>query len=312
MPAPAPAVCAAPAPPPAPDRFDHVVDLLNPGGDPAVLRRAAGAWREMAARLRALAGELGSAVRQVGTTWQGPAMQSFAGHWARLEASVDEGARTFDDIAANLDQVADQIAETNEQVHELYATIGVTVALGAALSVVTVGFGSAAAAAAASAQAAQAATVVARLGTFLTISARAMSGFRATFVAFSQRWAIAAAGNGLATAAEKAVVSPNHNPFDGWSVSDVTKIALGATSAAGVAGIAAGSARLAPLAARHPLAASFATGFAGGSGASVVGTRGWTGGRCRGRRPATPWSTGRAAAPAPRPPRPCSSPGRTG
>ena len=78
------------------------------------------------------------------------------------------------------------------------------------------------------------------------------------------------------------MVSTNHNPFCGWSVSDITKIALSSTSTAGVAGVAAGSARLAPL------AAGFGTGFAGGGGASVVNDT-WVDGLPQS------WATGRNA-----------------
>ena len=224
----------------------------------------------MAAGLRAIDEELGGAVHQVGAAWEGPASKAFAHHWLQLHGAVADGAGTFDEVAAHLDQIASQIEETNEQVHQLYLAMGITAAVGVATSVVTMGFGSAGAAAAAAAQAGQAATIVARLGTFLTISARAMSGFRTALVAFSQRWAIAAAGDALATAAHKAVFNPNHNPLDNWSIADVTKIAVGATSSAGLAGMASRSLHVAPVAARHPLRTGFAVGFGGGGGASVV------------------------------------------
>ena len=264
------APCAGPGAAPGPDRFNQVIDVVNPGGDPAVLRRAAEVWRQAAARILASADGLDSEVRRASAGWDGPASSAFAGRWGRLHESVGEGAKTFEQVAASLDETAAQIEETNEQVHQLYAAIGVTVALGAAMSLVTVGVGSAGAAAAAAAQAGRAATIVARLGTLLTISARTMTGFRAAFVAFSQRWAIAAAGNVVATAAQKAVFGPTHNPLAGWTVSDATRIVVGATSQAGAVSMAHTSARLAALSARHPLATGFATGFAGSGTGSVA------------------------------------------
>ena len=224
----------------------------------------------MATTLRALAGDLGSAVNQVDAAWEGLAHQGFARRWEQLHEPVRQGADTFEHVAASLDAVANQIEETNEQVHQLYATVGITVAIGAVSSAVTFGVGSAGAAAAAAAQAGQAASVVARLGTFLTISARTMSGFRAAFVAFSQRWAIAAAGNALAGAAQRAVATPNHNPLENWSIADVTRTVVSATSSAGVGTVAAGSPHLASLGSGHPRAAVFSGGFVANGTGSVV------------------------------------------
>ena len=268
--APPPAACPAPVTAPAPDRFNQVVDVVNPGGDPSVLRRAAEAWRQTAVLLRGTAGALDSAVRPTAARWHGQAGSAFAHHWRQLHHSIEEGAATFDQVAASLDEIAAQIEAANEQVHQLYAAIGVTVALGVAMSLVTVGVGSAGAAAAVTAQAGRAATIVARLGNLLTISARTMSGFRAAFLAFSQRWALAAAGNVVATGAQKAVFEPSHNPLAGWTIQDVTRIVVGATAQAGTASLAGGSTRFSSAAARHPLATASATGFAGGGAGSLA------------------------------------------
>ncbi|MDQ3569681.1 MAG: WXG100 family type VII secretion target [Actinomycetota bacterium] len=271
-PTPGPPQCAisTPSPPAAPDRLDSVVDVVNPGGDPAVLRRAAGAWREMAAHMRSTTERLAPGVREVGITWRGLASQEFGTKWEEQQGWINERARVFEEVAEHLDQVAGQIEETNEQIHQLFVAIGATVVLGAVSSVLSFGFASAPAAAVVAAQTGQAAAIVVRLGTFLTISARTMSGFRAALLAFSQRWAIAAVANTLATGAQKAISNPNHNPLDNWRISDLTKITVGATAASGVAGAAGHSARFSSLAVEHPLRASFATSALGGAGGSVV------------------------------------------
>ncbi len=276
VPAPSPPACTAasqpppPGRPPPPDRVEAPIDVWNPGGDPAVLRRAAQAWRQMAATLRASADEVESAVHQLGTTWEGAAHDAFARDWRPLPEPVRQGAETFEQVATSLEAVADQIEETNEQVHQLYAAIGITVAVGVVSSALTFGFGSAAAASTAAAQAGQAATIVARLGTFLTISARTMSGFRAAFVAFSQRWAIALAGNLLTGAVERTIVNRNHNPLDNWSMADVTKAVVSATTSAGVGTVAANSPRWAAVGSRHPTSAVFSGGFVANGTGSLV------------------------------------------
>ncbi|MDQ3575143.1 MAG: WXG100 family type VII secretion target [Actinomycetota bacterium] len=271
-PAPGPPQCAvsAPSPPAAPDRLDSVVDIVNPGGDPAVLRRAAGAWREMAADLRSTTESLAPGVREVGITWHGLASREFVRKWEEQERWINERARVFEEIAEHLDQIARQIEETNEQIHQLFLVIGATVVFGAVSSVLSFGFASAPAAAVVAAQTGQAVAIVARLGTFLTISARTMSGLRAALLAFSQRWAIAAVANTLATGAQKAISNPNHNPLDNWTISDLTKITVGATAASGVTTVAGHSARFSSLAAEHPLKASLATSAIGGAGGSLV------------------------------------------
>jgi WXG100 family type VII secretion target len=224
----------------------------------------------MASDLRAEVVGLDGGVRSLGQGWLGAAADAFQGRWHETARSMTEAAANFDQVAAKLDEVAAQIEETNHQVHALYVAIGVTVAVGLAVSLVTVGFGSAGAAAAASAQAQQAATIVARLGTFLTISVRTMSGFRAALVVFGQRWAIAAAGNVLTTASQKAVFGPNHNPLEGWSLPDLTKIIVSSTTSAALGTAAANSARWSPTASTHPWATNFGTGFVANGTASVV------------------------------------------
>lgn len=268
----------APASPPPPDRFEAPIDLWNPGGDPAVLRRAARAWRQMAATLRDVAHDLGSAVRQLGQGWDGSAHRDFAQGWEQLEATAGKGADTFERVANTLEDVAGQIEETNEQVHQLYAAIGVTIAFGVVSSALTLGFASPGAAAAAAAQAGQATTIVARLGTFLTISARSMGGFRVALAAFSKRWAIAAAGNLAAGAAQRAVFNKNHNPLDNWSIADVTRIVVSATSSAGFGTVASNSPRWAALASGHPKAAVFSGGFLANGTGSVANDL-WVDGR---------------------------------
>jgi WXG100 family type VII secretion target len=256
----------APRPEPAPDRVDAPIDLWNPGGDAGVLRRAAGAWREMASLLRSLTEAIGAEAHAVRDAWSGAAADAFDAHWRRMEAAMADGAGHFEEIATHLDHVAAQIDDTNHQVHELYEAIGITVAVGAIGAVVTFGFSSAGAAAVAAGEASRAATLVARLEAVLQLTARAMSGFRAALAVFARRWALAAAANTVATVVQKSISNPGHNPLERWTVADVTQIVVSSTAGAGAA--TAAGVRFEAVAAARPVAASAGIGAAG----SVVGS----------------------------------------
>lgn len=263
--------CRSPGAEPGPDRFDAPIDLWNPGGDPAVLRRAAGAWREMAARLRQSAGAVDREVAAVGGAWSGPAADAFGRHWRRVRTGMTAGGETCEQVARTLDAVAREIEDTNDQVHDLYVAVGITVAVGAIGSAVTFGFASAGAAAMATRHATQAAVVVARLQAFLQASGRTLSGLRAALGLFARRWAVAAAGNTVATAVQKAIANPTHNPLDGWGISDVTQIVVASTSSMGATTLATGWGRFRAVATARPVLASVGTGVAGNAAGSVAG-----------------------------------------
>lgn len=159
-----------PAPAPAEqaeERVERDVDIWNPGGDPGVLRARAGDWRTAASGLRDRRQRLEGVVTSTVARWEGSASGAFATYWTELSTGVEETAAAFDEVAGGLDEIADEIERVNEEVHQIYVEIGITVAAGVALSVVTMGFSGLLSAGAAAAGAARAATLVARLGSFL-------------------------------------------------------------------------------------------------------------------------------------------------
>ncbi|MFD8565972.1 WXG100 family type VII secretion target [Streptomyces sp. NPDC059639] len=158
----------------AEDVYEAGIEVINPGGRPDVLRDAAGEWRAMGKHLGSMLSELD---KQVENTlcdhWRGESADAFAMHWAELTQAVDETLPVFEEAARGLDEAADSIEAINDEIHQIYVEIGVSVAAGIALSFVTVGFGAAAGAANAVRLATQAARAATRLGAILSKVARA-------------------------------------------------------------------------------------------------------------------------------------------
>jgi WXG100 family type VII secretion target len=239
------------------------IDVWNPGGDPAVLRAAAEAWRGRARALRDTATHLDGRVSVALASWDGAAADAFSGFWDQRAEGMRGVAQGFDDVATELDRIADEIAETNRLVKQIYAAIGATIAIGVVSSVVTLGFGTAAAGAAAGAQAANAARIVAQLGSFLTVSVRAVSGIRAAFTAFSVRFAVGTAVSGGVGMVQRAAFHPTHDPFADWGLRDVRNLLLGGGSGATI-GTFAQVGRVGTYTAAHPVISAGAQGFTGG------------------------------------------------
>ncbi|MFJ4716064.1 WXG100 family type VII secretion target [Streptomyces sp. NPDC088785] len=153
--------------------YEAGIEVIDPGGRPDVLRDAADGWRAMRTRLGSLFSELDQQVEStLGEHWRGAAADAFSAHWNELTKAVDATLPLFEEAARGLDEAAKSIEEVNEEIHQIYLEIGVSVAAGVALSFVTVGFGAAAGAANAVRLAGQAARAATRLGALLSRVAR--------------------------------------------------------------------------------------------------------------------------------------------
>jgi WXG100 family type VII secretion target len=246
-PTPSPAPGAAPKPPPVHRSFN----LWNPGGDPGMIEQAAQAWRTLASNLRTAQQDLDQQVRALHAGWTGQASDAFQGWGTRLGHDLADSAGQCDRIAGQLDQVAAKIKSTNDQIHELIVAMGVTAAVGIGLTIFTLGFSDVAAAGTAAAEAAEAASLVSILTSFL----ESLLG----------RWVIAFAINLFATGVEKAFVNPDHNPFEGWQISDLSHALLGADALVLFAPIAEAIPGFSAFKSAHPfLAAGAVSGTAGG------------------------------------------------
>jgi WXG100 family type VII secretion target len=146
-------------------------EIISPGGRPEELRQAAKAWRKLKSDVAGPEGILKALDKNVeatvGDTWRGPAAEAFRKHWTEFRKAVEQATEEYDEIAKGLDEAADAIEECNEEIHAIYAEIGISIGVGVALSFVTFGFGGAAAAASATRLAAEAVRIAGRLGGIL-------------------------------------------------------------------------------------------------------------------------------------------------
>lgn len=146
-------------------------EVISPGGRPEELRQAAKAWRKLKSDVAGPEGILKALDKNVeatvGDTWRGPAAEAFKKHWVEFRKAVEQATEQYDEIAKGLDEAADAIEECNDEIHAIYAEIGISIGVGVALSFVTFGFGGAAAAANAARLAAQAVRIAGRLGAIL-------------------------------------------------------------------------------------------------------------------------------------------------
>jgi uncharacterized protein YukE len=253
-PPPRPTPSPSPSPSPTPPTIHRDLDIWNPGGHPEMLRQAAQAWRDLARDLRAMEHDLGPQLSTLRGHWTGTTSDRAQEWGGRLGHSLTDSAAQCDRVAGQLDELAAKIQTTNDQVHELYVAMGVTLAVGIGLTVLTFGFSDAAAAGTAAAEAAEAASLVEILAGILE--------------SYLGRWVVAFVVNVGVTGIEKAIFNPSHNPLEGWTPADWAQALLFA-DALGVATPVAESFRgYAAFKSAHPfLAAATVSGSAAGTAA---------------------------------------------
>jgi len=120
-----------------------------PAADPARLRAAAQAWRDMARALDAVDGASQSAVLNLLADNQGPAMDAFGTYWQKWSGSsgyLPTCSQACTAMGKALDDYAQAVDTARVKVEELVAEIGTAVVLGVVLGVCTVGIATAAAA----------------------------------------------------------------------------------------------------------------------------------------------------------------------
>ncbi|MFI9051778.1 WXG100 family type VII secretion target [Streptomyces sp. NPDC053427] len=148
--------------------FEAGLEIVNPGGDPDVLRSAAKGWRDLHENLRNMFQDMDREVqRTLESHWHGPAADAFAEHWKSLDAAMDKTLPQLPAAAKSLDEAADAIEEINAEIHEIYLEIGISIGVSVGLSFLTMGFSAAAGAARAAQLAARAAKLAKTLGTIL-------------------------------------------------------------------------------------------------------------------------------------------------
>lgn len=125
--------------------FEVGIEAINPGGRPDVLRAAAAGWRSLASEAEDMFSKLDREVKgTVGETWRGPAAEAFQNHWKQLKSAIDDTTGEFEECAKGLDEAAKSIEEINDEIHGIYAEIGISVAVSAATSLFSFGLSTAA------------------------------------------------------------------------------------------------------------------------------------------------------------------------
>lgn len=188
--------------------YEAGIEVVNPGGRPDVLRAAARGWRTMGEELEEAYGGLDRMVRGVlGEHWRGDSAEAFHAYWRNVGKAVEETLPLFEQAARGLEKAADDIEEINDEIHQIYLEIGVSIGASVLLSFVTVGFSAAAGAANAVRLGAQAVEAATRLGRLLAAAARMFQTIRTTVrnskwlrlgVELGLQWA-AGTGAGVAT-----------------------------------------------------------------------------------------------------------------
>lgn len=242
--------------------------LVDPGGDPSKLRSAAAAWEARASHLRALGGRLGGEVGRLSRSdWEGEARQAFEAWWAEAADELETAARGFDDMAAQLRELADSIQEVNDAVRSIYIEIGATVAIGVAVSVVSFGLGTAATATRVAMLVARAKSLIEGLRTILHLkrAASVFSAFKATYIGakiarYGGLYAKGVAYSAASTTASKMAFNKTVDPFANWSGTDVRNLLLGGVTGVGV-GKLAGAGRIGVWTNRHRYLSAASQGF---------------------------------------------------
>ncbi|MFI2264346.1 WXG100 family type VII secretion target [Streptomyces tubercidicus] len=148
--------------------YEAGLEIINPGGEPEVLRAAAKGWRDLHENLQTMFKDMDREVqRTVDSHWQGPAADAFAEHWKNLDAAMGKTLPQLPAAAKSLDEAAEAIEEINSEIHEIYLEIGISIGISVGLSFLTMGFSAAAGAARAAQLATKAAKLAKTLGTIL-------------------------------------------------------------------------------------------------------------------------------------------------
>ncbi|WP_052869288.1 WXG100 family type VII secretion target [Streptomyces niger] len=116
------------------------IEIVNPGGRPEELEKAAKAWRTLKTQIDQTFSTLDKEVsKAVGHAWRGEAAEAFHDHWLECKSSVGKMTEQFDEAAEGLDDAAKAIREVNSEIHDIYKEIGISVAISVGMSFLTMG-----------------------------------------------------------------------------------------------------------------------------------------------------------------------------
>jgi WXG100 family type VII secretion target len=249
---------------------DEVLGIFRPGGDPDAIEAAANACRELANNLRDVVTALNPVAADMKNAWKGSAGSGFQTAWSKFAPSVTEYASHLDEAASRLDTVAAHLREAEEQATKFEVALGVTLGVGAALTIFSFGFSDIAAADLAADDATVMSIAIARLGALFTFEGQAWISLLSAMETTALRFVLGAGFSLVASALVK--LRYHENPLDpaNWSAEDATNALIGAWVTGGL-GAVSDLPEQAELAAAHPILGRMAFGFTGSTLGSTIG-----------------------------------------
>lgn len=247
--------------------------IIDPGGDPGAIRRAADACRKLSTDINDLLNTLDPVAAELKGNWRGSSGDGFQQNWAKFKTGLTDYAKHLGGSGQGLDEVADAIHEAQIQARNFKIMVGVTLAAGAAMTFFTFGTSDAAAIAAVEAEAGVMATMFARLGALIAGEAEAVSALISAFQVVAARFLLGAGFSLAATLTVKGIFQ-HENVLDpaNYSAKDATNLLLGGTLTVGLGSLAS-MGRVRALIDAHPIYTAGAAGvLGGGSGSAIVQT----------------------------------------
>ncbi|WP_433796357.1 WXG100 family type VII secretion target [Actinoplanes sp. CA-252034] len=195
-----------------------------PRFDADALRATAQLWRTVAGGLRATTDTTQFQVNTAAAVWTGEAHDAFAQEWATLAGTVQELSVELDAVARHLDQLVEELEHQRREFELLLAEIGLTLLIGAGLSVFT--FGGAAAV-----SGVKAAFTIRRLWAIIELVGQAAARFAlraagGSLRAMSTRFVVNAGIYGGTQVAGNVITDPGGNPFRDISPADLSLAAV--------------------------------------------------------------------------------------
>ncbi len=224
-----------------------LVDGLGPPpGAPGAVRLGAACWRGTADRLQEVADHLRSRSAVFGSTWSGPAKDSFDAATGPLLEAIGSAGGLLRDLAHQLDEHADAIERAQDEYRQCMLAVGITIGVGVLLTPVTAGVSDGVAVGVAGGQVAVVTAITAGATRLLLA---ALSDVAAQAVALAGRWAVLFGVSVTADAAAGMVTYGDLNPFGHLHLEQDAQYALvgglavpiGARLLAGLGGVAGGS-----------------------------------------------------------------------
>jgi len=251
----------------APGFFAKLGGILDPGGDPDAVRRAAAACRKLSRDLDGRVQALIPVATDLQDFWHGKDSDGFQRTWRKFVPGIAEYGKHLDDAAVALDRIADVIHEAQVRANHLKIAMAATAVVGIALTVVSFGASAAVGTAALEAEAGAFAIWLAEtLGAEVATVEALLTAIETT----TARFALGSGASAVATGGVKAV--NGQNPLDpaSWSADDVTHVLFDGALTVGVGAIADTTA-VGTMLDAHPYLGAAAAAAARSGTASAIG-----------------------------------------